>query len=235
MSESTRHDAEDGFHEIQLTGKQLVFLFMATTVVAVVIFLCGVLVGRGARSGRAMDSANAIANAAVDASTAPAAGEGLPAAAPQSREPSPATSESLSYAQRLEGEEPKEQLNPSPDQARPELTAEPPTPSEAAPADDAPPAPAGAAAAGGAAQGAAPGDTSGWVVQVAALRDRSAAVAIIRRLGSRGFPAFIVEPAPGAPAPGYRVRVGPYQGRQEAERIARRLEREEQFKPFITR
>ena len=40
---------DDGFHEIQLSGKQLVFLFMATTVVSVVIFLCGVLVGRGVR------------------------------------------------------------------------------------------------------------------------------------------------------------------------------------------
>ena len=35
---------DDGFHEIQLNGKQLVFLFMAATVVSVVIFLCGVLV-----------------------------------------------------------------------------------------------------------------------------------------------------------------------------------------------
>ena len=42
-------DADDGFHEIQLSGKQLVFLFMATTVVSVVIFLCGVLVGREVR------------------------------------------------------------------------------------------------------------------------------------------------------------------------------------------
>ncbi len=41
---------DEGFHEIQLNGKQLVFLFMAATVVSVVIFLCGVLVGRGVRS-----------------------------------------------------------------------------------------------------------------------------------------------------------------------------------------
>ena len=41
---------DDGFHEIQLNGKQLVFLFMAATVVSVVIFLCGVLVGRGVRA-----------------------------------------------------------------------------------------------------------------------------------------------------------------------------------------
>ena len=36
-------------HEIQLNGKQLVFMFMAATVVAVVIFLSGVMVGRGVR------------------------------------------------------------------------------------------------------------------------------------------------------------------------------------------
>jgi hypothetical protein len=38
-------DANEGVHEIQLNGKQLVFMFMAVTVVAVVIFLCGVMVG----------------------------------------------------------------------------------------------------------------------------------------------------------------------------------------------
>ena len=55
------HDAkDDGFHEIQLSGKQLVFLFMATTVVSVVIFLCGVLVGRGVR-GEAEGRHNAAA------------------------------------------------------------------------------------------------------------------------------------------------------------------------------
>ena len=43
---------DDGFHEIQLSGKQLVFLFMATTVVFIVIFLCGILVGRGVQNAR---------------------------------------------------------------------------------------------------------------------------------------------------------------------------------------
>ena len=48
------HPEDDGFHEIQLNGKQLVFVFMALTVVSVVIFLCGVLVGRGVQSERAL-------------------------------------------------------------------------------------------------------------------------------------------------------------------------------------
>ncbi|HJR59454.1 MAG TPA: hypothetical protein VJ813_08655, partial [Vicinamibacterales bacterium] len=46
MPELTHDATEDGFHEIQLSGKQLIFLFMATTVLSVLIFLCGVLVGR---------------------------------------------------------------------------------------------------------------------------------------------------------------------------------------------
>ena len=41
--------AEPGVHEIQLSAKQLVFMFMAAVVVAVGIFLLGVSVGRGAR------------------------------------------------------------------------------------------------------------------------------------------------------------------------------------------
>ena len=53
--------SDDGFHEIQLNGKQLVFLFMAATVVSVVIFLCGVMVGRGVRADRA-DGASAVSD-----------------------------------------------------------------------------------------------------------------------------------------------------------------------------
>src|SRR5687768_7426232 len=45
----TLDGGDDGFHEIQLNGKQLVFLGIATTLVSVVIFLCGVLVGRGVK------------------------------------------------------------------------------------------------------------------------------------------------------------------------------------------
>ena len=49
--------SDDGFREIQLNGKQLVFLFMAVTVVLVVTFLTGVLVGRGVRAERVSEQA----------------------------------------------------------------------------------------------------------------------------------------------------------------------------------
>jgi cell division septation protein DedD len=228
VPDTARHGPDDGFHEIQLTGKQLVFLFMATTVVAVVIFLCGVLVGRGVRAEQPASAA-----AEESASPPPAADAALPAPPAQGAEPSPATAESLSYAQRLQGEEPKEQLKPADQPGG--ATADPPTPDDAAaaaektsPEPSQPPAPDTGKEGGRT-------DAAGWVVQVAALRDRAAAISIIRRLSSKEYPAFIVEPAAGTAAPSYRVRVGPYQDRREAEAIARRLEREEQFKPFITR
>ena len=42
--------SDQGFHEVQLSGKQLVFLFMSAIVLLVVTFLLGVDVGRGART-----------------------------------------------------------------------------------------------------------------------------------------------------------------------------------------
>lgn len=204
----TRQD--EGFHEIQLSGKQLVFLFMATTVVAVVIFLCGVLVGRGVRAERAAAASATPAGPGVSLERPPAAAAD-PSAPPASGQ------EDLSYPKRLQGEQPDEQVKDPKTSAGSES---PPAPADAVPPDGA----------SGPAQPA-----SGWVVQIAALRDRAAAVAIIQRLTAKGYPAFIVEPAPGAPAPGYRVRVGRFTDRREAERVSRRLEREEQFRPFITR
>src|SRR4029078_8946199 len=68
--------SDEGFHEIQLNGKQLVFLLMAATVVSVVIFLCGVMVGRGVRAERGPE---AVVDAA--ASSAPAAPPDTPTTA----------------------------------------------------------------------------------------------------------------------------------------------------------
>src|SRR3954469_25089184 len=87
----TQDIADDGFHEIQLSGKQLVFLFMMTTAVSVVIFLCGVLVGRGVRNERAGEPADA---ALTKPASAPAAAQAPPpstAGAAQAHPPTPVT------------------------------------------------------------------------------------------------------------------------------------------------
>ena len=91
-------------HEIQLNGKQLVFMFMAATVVSVVIFLCGVLVGRGVRQPQA----DAIAAANTDTSIDPTAPFDATSLKPAvTSEPAPAPeNENLTYAERLEAPTP---------------------------------------------------------------------------------------------------------------------------------
>jgi cell division septation protein DedD len=90
---------DDGFHEIQLNGKQLVFLGMATTLVSVVIFLCGVLVGRGvkpldtvAQAGgpQPFDAPAALVSTPSPAAAVPPGTVSAPAA-PAAAAPAPAT------------------------------------------------------------------------------------------------------------------------------------------------
>jgi cell division septation protein DedD len=250
----TTHDiAEDGFHEIQLSGKQLVFLFMATTVVSVVIFLCGVLVGRGVRNERVVEAAAA---ALTSPAPAPAPAQATPpgqlsqtpttvtekaAAQPAStaaEPPSPPRDDELTYRKRLESEgTPAEKLKAQGTTARTEARPQPVNPETVRPETAAPAKPAAAAAASktnespsGAA--ARPGR---WVVQLVALRDRGAASSIVQRLSGKGYPAFIVNPTASTPNAVFKVQVGRYDDRSEAEQVARRLEKEEKFSPWISR
>ena len=69
-------------------------------------------------------------------------------------------------------------------------------------------------------------------MQLTALKIRSEAVTIVRGLVAKGYPAFVQDPAPGSP-PLYRVQVGGFPDRDAASQAARRLEKEEQFKPYV--
>jgi cell division septation protein DedD len=223
-------DADDGVREIQLSGKQLVFVFMATTVVAVVIFLCGVMVGLGVRPER-----SEAASLGGDQATPAQGGEPAPTSAPAP--PAGTDDLKLTAASDLTRAEPApvQERATAPAVASPAPSRSPSPVPSASPSPSAPPsprstpAPAPSVAAGAEVQ---PGD---YTVQVAGLRERSAAEAMVKRLMGKGYAAFIVDPVVGAPAPVYRVRVGRYPSRAEAEDVARRLEREERFKPFVTR
>jgi cell division septation protein DedD len=68
---------------------------------------------------------------------------------------------------------------------------------------------------------------------VAALNVRSEADAIVKRLSAKGYAAYVHSP-PGA-ANVFRVRVGGYKTRREADAVAAKLQKEEQFKPWVTR
>jgi cell division septation protein DedD len=221
------HTQDDGFHEIQLNGKQLVFLFMAATVVSVVIFLCGVLVGRGVRGERSADAEAAGLSAAVEPTPqapAPSAMQ-TPAGSDPTAAAAPPTVEDLSYTDRLEAPNPsREQLKttvPAAQAAAAPRAATPPRASEAS-------EPARPAAATNEPPGA------GYAVQIAALNVRTEADAIAKRLASKGYAAYVVSPASGTPQI-YRVRIGKFESRREAETMATKLEKEEQFKPWVTR
>jgi cell division septation protein DedD len=218
---------DDAFHEIQLNGKQLVFLFMSAVVILVVVFLFGVMVGRGVSGDRGP------LEALVQPETAAPVADAAPALAPPTGEPT-AINEDLSYPDRLSGSTPPaEKLRaasePEPKPApAPARTEEAPKPAAEAPKPAAPaPTPAAAAnlrePAG-----------SGYAIQVAALRQRAEADNVARALSSKGYPAYVMTPENGAPAV-FRVRVGKFKDRSEAETVAARLQKEEQFKPWIVR
>ena len=222
---------DDSFREIQLSGKALVFVFMASTVILVGVFLMGLLVGRGVLATKGAPGVDTVAASEAEPPLPPAPATGASSAAPST------AGEKLSYAERLGSAEPaREQLKPEAPSA---LPANPPTPKaeSIAPAAAAPPptprptpAPAAAAAATKPAEAAG----GGFAIQVAALREQQEADAIVKRLAGKGYPAYVVAPAKGAPTV-FRVRVGKYQDRSEADTVAARLQKEEQFKPWIVR
>ena len=231
------HDVlnDDGFHEIQLSGKQLVFLFMATTIIAVVIFLCGVQVGRNVRGGdrvAAAEPSDAVASqtAALPPASGPAQAAsqaGPPAAEP----PAPAQDDELSYAKRLQEADPAagDKVQPAP-VAAPNREDRKLPDAKSAPAKTAP-APAQSAPAVAVASQGRPG---AWIVQLSANKDRAAALNVARELVGKGYPAFVLDPAPGAPGPPiYRVQVGGYQDRDKADQAARKLEKDEHYKPYV--
>ncbi len=199
------------------------------TVVSVVIFLCGVLVGRGVRARQSGDLATLgePTVAAEGGGQQPATGPGGTAPPPDSSVA--ASPPDLSYYRRLESEgTAQEKLKPGPASVPPTVVEVPPQ--KPAEAEKAP------AAAPSASQAApVPSSADGFVIQVAALRERAEAEALVKRLSGHGYPAFMLEPALGAPSAVFRVRVGAYKERREAEQVVRQLEKEEQFKPWITR
>ena len=217
--------SDEGVHEIQLNGKQLVFMFMAVTVVAVVIFLCGVMVGRGVRAPRAAEQADVVIESPADPTAAVQAAAPPASDAPAAGAPASAQ-EKLTYADRLSTATPPPETLKDPVSADVKAAA-----AVKAPVKEPAPVPAVRNTSKPAANDSAAG---GYVVQVAAVKVRSEADTIAQRLKSKGFPSFVTTPGAGD-ARVYRVRVGKYTDRSEAESVARRLEKEEQFKPWITR
>ena len=235
---------DDGLHEIQLNGKQLVFLFMAATVVSVVIFLCGVLVGRGVRPDRAASvDVAAMSEPSLPLTPAPVSVTPVPPAAdsdPRSAAPPPPVADDTTYFNRLEAKSPNaaEDLKgpssvPRSDAPAAKLVA--PAGNVDAPVDRKPVKARETAPSRTAVAAAAPMPaTAGYTVQVAAVNVKKEAEQIAKRLEGKGYPAFVIDPARGTPAM-FRVRVGSFKTRDEAESMATKLQQQERFQPWVTR
>lgn len=257
------HTQDDRFHEIQLNGKQLVFLFMSVTIVSVVVFLLGVLVGRNVRSAQDLQRQAAVSTTEPTADHLPPG----PPTAPVSMSGSRATPSATPGGGEGEGPVattgpvPTGELRPDPPSAvraaerkagtattsTPAVVSSPaapkPAPIPVVPQAKPSPVPGAQAIAANTPRSASPvaapatrtsAPPDGWVVQLAALNDRAEAEEIARRLVSKGYGAFVVAPASGNPTV-YRVRVGTFKTKNEADMIGAKLKKEERFDPWITR
>jgi cell division septation protein DedD len=234
--------ADQNIREIQVSGKQLVFLFMASVVVAVAIFLLGVSVGRGVRDATGGTPA-LEASAAGSAETAPAPDKMPPATELSAQDqtfaknlqqggPSPSASSGASAPASAaappttdapEVSEPESASSSQAPAARTASNAAPPAATTPKPSAQTPPK---------AAEPAPSSKTSlPAALQVNAFRSRENADKEVAQLKAKGYPAFVLPSQAGGL---FRVRVGPYSQRADADRVAARM-RQEGLKPSVTR
>lgn len=204
-----------------LSAHHLILLFLAGVAVCGVFFSLGFLVGFNERFTRSAPPTERVT---------------APAAIPPTVNP-PAESVKTTPQDSTLGRTPG---NPAPDTgavqtagpgrnpASPQAktaTATPPVPQRtaAAPAISQQPAPA-----------AAPGEVGeGITLQVAALRSKQDAEALVNILKGRGYPVFVVAPEYAHATDNlFRVQVGPFETRDDAEKVRGKLSLEG-FKPFI--
>lgn len=191
---------DQSFYEIQLNTPHLVLAFMGAAVIGVAVFWFGVVVGRGQTEpdGSPEWQAAVPAESGVDDSgQAPLEFYEAGNEAPTADDPAGASASGAAAA------------NAGAEMAAPEF--EPSAPIEEQPAPVVAQSPAGLPR---------PDETlaSGWIVQVRSVPDKAAADSLQASLVAAGFPAFVVS----ADVDGvtyYRVRVGRYASRDDAEII----------------
>ena len=234
--------AREGSSDTAPSAKHYVFLLMAGTVVAVVVFVVGVLVGQDSHGGNTTDSGPSISEISMQL---PPAGMGSPGSRRSQQSAGARERSRLTYVDTLMGTEPNEDLQPPMEPSeqldasdrelseietgQPGLSSRTPTgfisrstPNSVQTAEFVEPD----------LRSAMP---QSFAVQVGALRSEQPAREIATQLRAKNYPATVVFPDSNAPIPWFRVHVGPYSDRTEAERVRQRLIDEEQFDAFVTR
>lgn len=217
---------EPSYYEIALTGRQVLVAFVILLVCLVASFFSGVWVGRGGAEAGGDEPVRAEAVPADEEREGRPEDElsffeeGPPAQPPPkdlgevARQPRPESTL-------------REDLGDAEDEDRPGADAGTPpareAPKEPAPRGETRPEanPAGSLA------------TGDVVIQVLVSSEEDKAREILDRLRSNGFRAFLSPVADGGRTL-YRVRVGPFEEKAEAERVAERLRRAFDLETWIT-
>jgi cell division protein FtsN len=227
--------SDQEFHEIHLSMKQIVFLFMAAVIVAVGVFLLGISFGRGVRGSAVAEAVGSVpSDTTVNA-------------VPPPTDPKPAD---LTYHNALQGQPtptptpepvqpdtkpaPTPTASPSPAASTPTPTPAPPTPTpERTPTPT--PTPAAAKADNGRAAGAPATSPSGrYSLQVGLYTTKASADRVAGELKNKRFPASVITAPANTPGPRFRVVVGQYATRADADKVIALLKKEG-HDPFIRR
>jgi cell division septation protein DedD len=184
------------YRELQVSSTQLAVIFLGILIIGVVIFLLGVSVGK--KHAQLAQKANLIAEKPpeqVQEKTAIPEVKSEAKAEPKTAQPAPAQ---VNQPQK-EGFSKKPQEG-APAQDKPELKKKspPPTPQK-------------------------PEAGNLYYVQVGALAERPAALSVAQRFKAQGYAVVVLDPLPGDRKLLYRVRIGGFKTRTEAEAARAKL------------
>lgn len=182
------------FREIQVSSSILVLIFLAVIALGVFIFLLGINVGKKQAQMAAAQSTPEKVTAAMPAGTP----EEIKSTAPESGAPAPSSPAPVTTG-RIE-EPVSKAAEPAATQVKPP---------ESKPATR-PAAPASVAA-------------EGFFVQVGALDDKTAAKALSDQFRRQGYRVLLLDSLPTDRRPLYRVRIGSYPSRGQAEAALAKL------------
>jgi cell division septation protein DedD len=210
-----------------LSTRHLILVFLAGVAVCGVFFSLGFLVGYNERSARMAPVTERVATPATIPPTVNTPLETTPVGSSGAAPSTTSVPPPLAPVQASAPASPPSEQKPAtaPGTASP-VTAPHPSPAEAEgepePGATATPSPAAVGEVG-----------VGFTVQVAASRTKQDAEALVKILEERGYPVFLITPEYAHANDNlYRVQVGPFTSKDDAEKVRTKLT-QEGFKPFI--
>lgn len=205
-------DRSEKKDEKGLSARYLVLMFLMGVAACAVFFSLGFLIGYNERSSRTAPITEQVTPPPV---VPPTVNPPLETAPPAPKE-SAAAGAAAGPAQPKPSEETGQAKKAAP-AASPPTSAQPPSSAATKPAAPAPGVEVGSA----------------FAVQVAASRNQQDAEKLVKELKARGYAVFVVTPEfAHANDNLFRVQVGPFATREEAEQVRAKIAKEG-FKPFI--